>query len=70
MTFEERIERLTERHEVLAQTVELLAAENRQMAAENKERDKRLGQIMEGLARLVHVAEIHEHRITGLEGGE
>jgi hypothetical protein len=65
MTFEQ----LKERHEALTQTVELLAAENRQTAAENKERDKRLGQIMEGVARLVHVAEIHEHRITGLEGG-
>ena len=59
MTFEQ----LKERHEALTQTVELLAAENR-------ERDRRLGQIMESIARLVHVAEIHEHRITGLEGGE
>jgi FtsZ-binding cell division protein ZapB len=73
MTFEQ----LQERHEALTQTVELvaadirqLAAENRQMAAENRERDKRLGQIMESIARLVHVAEIHEHRITGLESGE
>jgi hypothetical protein len=66
MTFEQ----LKERHEALTQTVELLALENRQMAAENKQRDKRLGEIMEGIARLVHVAEIHEHRITGLEGGE
>ncbi|HXM42929.1 MAG TPA: hypothetical protein VN924_16875 [Bryobacteraceae bacterium] len=77
MTLDERLERLTERHEALAQTVELIAAdirqltaENRQMAAENKERDRRLGQIMEGIARLVHVAEIHEHRITRLEGSE
>jgi len=69
MTFEEGLERLKERHEALTQTVELLAAENRQIAAENKERDKRLGQIMEGIARLLHVAEIHEHRLTRLEGG-
>jgi hypothetical protein len=65
MTFEQ----LKERDEALTRTVELLAAENRQTAAENKKRDKRLGQIMEGIARLVHVAEIHEHCITGLEGG-
>jgi hypothetical protein len=64
------LERLKERHEVLTQTVELLAIENRHIAAENRERDKRLGQIMEGISRLVHVAEIHEHRITGLEGTE
>jgi hypothetical protein len=25
---------------------------------------------MEGIARLLHVAEIHEHRISDLEGGE
>lgn len=53
MTMDERLERLTERHEALTQSVEL-------MALENQERDRRLDQIMEGLARLVHVAEIHE----------
>jgi hypothetical protein len=57
MTIDERIERLTERHEALTQTVELIVAENRQ-------RDRRLGEIMEGIARLLHVAEIHEQRIT------
>jgi len=62
MTFEERIDRLTERNEALAQSVEMMVAENRQ-------RDRRLGEIMEGIARLLHVAEIHEHRLTHLEGG-
>jgi len=70
MSIEERLERLTERHESLTQTVELMAAENRQVAEENKQRDRRLGEIMEGLARLVHVAEIHEQRIERLEGGQ
>ena len=69
MTIDERLERLTERHEALAQSVELLVAENRQTAAENRLRDKRLGEIMEGVGGLLHVAEIHAHRITGLEGG-
>ncbi|MGO9258033.1 MAG: hypothetical protein ACLQU1_17230 [Bryobacteraceae bacterium] len=76
MTIDERLEKLTERHEALAQTVGLLAAdvrelaaENRQMAAENKERDRRLGEIMEGVARLLHIAEIHEQRIERLEEG-
>jgi archaellum component FlaC len=62
MTIDERIERLVERHEALAQSVELMAAENRQ-------RDRRMGEIMEGIARLLHVAEIHERRIPELEGG-
>ena len=65
MTIDERLEKLTERHEALTQTVELLAADNRQTAAENKKRDERLGQIMEGIARLLLVAEPHEDRING-----
>lgn len=69
MTIDERIERLTERHEALAQSVEFLVSENRQMAAENRQRDRRMGEIMEGIARLLHVAQIHEHRLTELEEG-
>jgi hypothetical protein len=53
---------LAERHEALAQSVELLTAENRQTAV-------RLSEIMEGIARLLRVAEIHEQRIERLEGG-
>jgi hypothetical protein len=56
MTLDERLERLTERHEALTQSVELMALENRQ-------RDRRLGEIMEGIASLLHVAEIHEQRL-------
>ena len=60
MSIEERLEKLTERHESLTQTVELVMQEN-------KQRDRRLGEIMEGIARLLHVAEIHEDRIQRLE---
>lgn len=56
MTLDERLERLAERHEALTQSVELMAMENRQ-------RDRRMGEIMEGIARLLHVAEIHEQRL-------
>jgi hypothetical protein len=56
MTLDERLERLAERHEALTQSVELMAIENRQ-------RDRRLGEIMEGIASLLHVAEIHEQRL-------
>lgn len=68
MTIDERLEKLTERHEALTQTVELLTADNREMAAENKKRDQRLGQIMEGIARLLLVAEAHEGRPDGHDG--
>ena len=61
MTIEERLEKLTERHEALTQSVEL-------MSAENAARDKRMGEVMEGIARLLHVAEIHEQRLERLEG--
>ena len=55
MNLDERLERLTERHEALTQSVELMAMENRQ-------RDRRLSEIMEGIASLLHAAEIHEQR--------
>ena len=61
MTIDERLERLTERHEALTHTVELTAIGNAQ-------RDRRMGEIMEGIARLLHVAEIREQRISRLEG--
>jgi hypothetical protein len=62
MTFEERLEKLGERHEALIQTIEL-------MAAGNRERDKRMGEIMGAIARLLHIAELPERRIEGLEEG-
>ncbi|HME05583.1 MAG TPA: hypothetical protein VKG25_00980 [Bryobacteraceae bacterium] len=59
MSIDERLERLTERHEALTQTVELMAAENQQRDRRN---DQRFSEIMEGIARLLHVAEIHKRR--------
>jgi hypothetical protein len=66
MTIDERIEKLTERHETLTQSVELMAAENRDRDAKL---GKLFGQIAESLQRLAKIAEDHERRITGLEGG-
>jgi len=73
MTIDERLEKLTERHEALTQTAELMALENRER---DKRFDERMGktedrvvEIMEGIARLLHIAEIHERRIEALEGG-
>jgi len=62
MTIDERLEQLTVRHEALTRSVERTAAENR-------ERDRRMGDVTEAIARLLHIAEIHEHRIDRLEGG-
>ncbi len=74
MTIDERLDRLTERHEALTQSIELMMADNRERDHRLKEvvesiasLDRRSAEIMEGLARLVHVAEIHEQRIERLE---
>ena len=60
MNIDERLERLTERHEALSQSLELLTSDLQSLG-------KFVGEIAEGTARLLHIAEIHEHRITRLE---
>jgi len=70
MTFEERLDRLTERHEALTQSGEILLrhsqvnAESIRLLVKNSQAD---GENIRALAR---IAEIHERRITRLEGGE
>jgi hypothetical protein len=56
MTTDERIDRLVERHEALTLSVEMLHHEIRDLK--------------EAAASLLHVAEIHEARISRLEGEE
>ncbi len=63
MTIDERLDRLTERHEALTQTVEILARTTH-------EHTQQITDIMEAAARLLHIAQIHEKRLTRLEGGE
>jgi hypothetical protein len=62
MTIGERLNQLVARHEALAQSVELLTKDVRGLG-------KYVGKIAEGTARLLHIAEIRENRITRLEGG-
>jgi archaellum component FlaC len=61
MTFEERIERLTERHEALTQSVELMHASLQEMRLA-------LQQDGENIRALARIAEIHERRLSHLEG--
>jgi archaellum component FlaC len=63
MTIDERLDRLTQRHEALTQSVEILARDLQSLRDFSKD-------IAEGTARLLHIAQIHEHRITRLEGGD
>jgi len=60
MNIDERLERLTQRHEALTETVELLTKDLSDMKV-------LVNDIAEGTARLLHVAEIHEKRISRLE---
>jgi hypothetical protein len=60
MDIDARLERLTQRHEALTQTVELLTKNLSDMKP-------LVNDIAEGTARLLHVAEIHEKRMSRLE---
>jgi hypothetical protein len=75
MTIDERLDRLVVRHEALSQSVELLTRDVREMGQGFEKLGQQIGdlgkytgEIAEGTARLLHIAEIHEHRITRLEG--
>ena len=57
MTIDERLDRLTQRHEALTQSVEILARDLQGLRDFSKD-------IAEGTARLLHIAQIHENRIT------
>lgn len=61
MTIDERLDKLTERHEALTQSVELLTLQG-------SETDRRIGQVMQAIDKLVHLAGSHEHRLDRLEG--
>jgi hypothetical protein len=63
VTIDERLDRLTERHEALTQGAELLLVETRELRA-LADRD---GENIRALAR---IGEMHERRLTGLEGGK
>jgi hypothetical protein len=80
MTFEEWekwAERQRERHEALAESVEILGHELETLRATAEAQTKSIELLMinsqkdaENIRALARIAEIHEHRITRLEGGE
>ena len=63
MTIDERIERLTERHEALTQSVELIVRTTQDNA-------RQINALREASANLLQIVQIHENRISGLEGGK
>jgi hypothetical protein len=61
MTVDERIERLTERTQAIAESLELVVIQVRELGHS-------IGKD-ENIRALARIAEIHEHRLTHLEGG-
>lgn len=70
MTIDERLERLVERHEALTGSVELLAIETRDLRAAIERVNVTVSQDAENIRALARIAEIHERRITHIEGSE
>ena len=69
MTIDERLDRLKERHEALMRTVELIGADIRDLLAAQRQNElpfekneRRMGEIMEGIARLFFAAQRHDER--------
>ena len=83
MTIDERLDRLVERHEALTQTVEHLALQGEEQNKSIRLQGENIDKILENIGKtlialekdgenirgLAHIAEIHEHRISGLEEG-
>jgi hypothetical protein len=63
MTIDERLDRLTERHEALTQSVELIARTTQDNAGQ-------ISALREAAASLLQIVQIHENRLSGLEGGK
>ena len=63
MDFEARIEALAARHEALTMNLELLSRDH-------EDTNRRVVSLLTAIEGLARVAEIHERRLTDLEGGE
>ena len=68
MTIDDRLEKLTARHEALTGTVEILTRDMVDLQRAVKDTQKFVTEVAEASARLLHIAQIHENRITRLEG--
>ena len=67
MDFEERLDRIAQRHEALAQTVELIAHMHEENAKAQAKTEMMLAQVVESVGSLARIAHAHEQRITNLE---
>ena len=70
MNFDERLDRLAERHQALAESVQLLTRGVQSLAESVKTHERYISDLMKGTVRLLHVAQIREQRLSRLEGQE
>jgi hypothetical protein len=77
MNIDERLEKLTERHEALTLSLELLSHEVRDLKTAVGVLKMTVGDLhsvtrqdAENIRALARIAEIHERRLTHIEGGE
>jgi hypothetical protein len=76
MDFDQRLDRLTERHEALAQTMELVVHMQRKNEEAHQKNEVLLEksqvlivQVIESVDSLARIAHAHERRITNIEDG-
>ncbi|MDQ6662936.1 MAG: hypothetical protein M3Z23_00915 [Acidobacteriota bacterium] len=69
MTIDERLEALTTRHEALTESVELLLMQSREHTKQLEIDRENIRADSEHIRALARVAEIHERRLTDIEGG-
>ena len=70
MNTDDRLDRLTTRHEALTQTVELIAGMIRDLTRDVEKLTQNSQRDAENIRALARVAEIHERRLTDLEGDQ
>ena len=70
MTIDERLNKLVERHEALTMTVEMLTRDIEGLRASTDTLHATAVQDGENIRALARIAEIHERRLTSLEGSE
>lgn len=64
MTFEERLERITEKHQALAESMEIWIASTQE---HNRQYEDRFGKLLTLVEALTHAVESHERRLTRFE---
>ena len=68
MTIDERLDALTQTVELLVHDHEALTRDVKAMQSALRDTGNYVNEIAQATARLLHIAQIHEHRLEKLEG--